>query len=100
MLTSVACGRSSDDATVLERPVHEHRGGSHGRLTNSVAESDADFRWAVAVAGVAELLKQSPYAPANHLETIHELLSDDAFADDPDKQEFIQLFQNVRAQLE
>ncbi|HEY6724700.1 MAG TPA: von Willebrand factor type A domain-containing protein [Polyangiaceae bacterium] len=71
-----------------------------GALAGNLDESDADFRWAVAVAGVAELLKRSPYAPVNHLDTIEALLNDEAFADDPDKQEFIQLFQNVRAQLE
>lgn len=70
------------------------------KLAGNLDESDADFRWSVAVAGVAELLKQSPYAPVDQLDTIATLLTDDAFAGDPDKQEFLQLFQSIRSQLE
>lgn len=69
-------------------------------LSANLDAADADFRWSVAVAAVAELLKRSPYAPVNHLDTIEALLDDEAFALDPDKQEFLQLFRNVRPQFE
>ena len=69
-------------------------------LTSTLEEGDADFRWSVAVAGVAEILKQSPYAPVHQLDTIEALLDDEAFANDPDKQEFIQLFHEIKPQLD
>ena len=68
-------------------------------LLSALESADADFRWAVAVAGVAELLKQSPYAPAEHLDTIEQLISDTAYAGDADKVEFATLFANIRSQL-
>src|SRR5690606_31049437 len=40
-----------------------------------------DFRWAVAIAGFAEVLKDSPYAKPEHLDTISELIQDASFAD-------------------
>src|SRR5690606_30467680 len=43
-------------------------------LSANLDAADADFRWSVAVAAVAELLKRSPYAPVNHLDTIEALL--------------------------
>lgn len=68
-------------------------------LASAISAADADFRWAVGVAAVAELLKASPYAPADHLDTIAELIQSDEYASDPDKQEFVQLFANVKGQL-
>lgn len=69
-------------------------------LTGTTSDSDADFRWAVAVAGFAEILKQSPYAPVDHLQTIEELINDPAYEDDADKQELVRLFTAIRPQLE
>lgn len=69
-------------------------------LHSALNSADADFRWAVAVAGVAEILKQSPYAPTEHLSTIQELIADEAYSDDPVKVEFADLFDRVRSQLE
>jgi len=46
------------------------------------------------------LRQKDPCAPVQHLDAIEALLDDQAFADDPDKQEFLRLFRNVRAELE
>jgi hypothetical protein len=84
-----------------EDPAYEvARSLSSDGLLSALNSADADFRWAVAVAGVAELLKQSPYAPSAHLDTIEQLINDDAYSEDPDKVEFGTLFANVRGQLE
>ncbi len=69
-------------------------------LVNAPGAADADFRWAVAVAGFAEILKGSPYAPVDQLATIDELIRDEAYSSDPDKQEFVGLFTTARTLLE
>lgn len=55
-------------------------------------ELDADFRWAIAVAAFSEILKESPYAVPDRLSTIRQLVSAAEYAADPDKAEFVTLF--------
>jgi Ca-activated chloride channel homolog len=69
-------------------------------LASDASSSDADFRWSVAVAGFAEILKGSPYAPLEHLATVEELIGHEAYSEDADKQEFVTLFTRLRSQLE
>ncbi len=52
-----------------------------------LAEASTDFRWAVAVASYAEIIKESPYADAEALPTIQQILSNEKGEKD-DRAEF------------
>ena len=58
-------------------------------------ELDADFRWAVAVATFAEILKTSPYARPEYLEVVSRLI-DDAKGTAADRAEFATLFATAK----
>ncbi|MCB9591536.1 MAG: von Willebrand factor type A domain-containing protein [Sandaracinaceae bacterium] len=68
-------------------------------FTELFTDSDADFLWASALAGFAELVKGSPYADIAQLDRIHAIVS--AQRDrDTDRAQFVELFEAVRSQLE
>jgi Ca-activated chloride channel family protein len=60
--------------------------------------SGSDLQWAVAVASFAEILKGSPYADVDALDSIRLVLADQAEVDD-ERAEFLQLFDQARALL-
>jgi Ca-activated chloride channel family protein len=66
---------------------------------SSYEELDVDFRWAVAVATFAEILKQSPYARVDQLETIDTIVSSDPEATSGPHGEFAGLFARARTLL-
>ena len=63
-------------------------------LTTSIDAADLDLRWATAVAGVAELLKKSPYASKSFLPTIRSICAAQAERD-ADRQEFTTLLEKI-----
>ncbi|HET9957222.1 MAG TPA: von Willebrand factor type A domain-containing protein [Polyangiaceae bacterium] len=67
-------------------------------VADSSEALDADFKWAVAVASFAEILKQSPYAEPAHLEEIAALIQS-ARGTAADRMEFETLFKRARALL-
>ena len=56
------------------------------------SEADDDFAWAMAVASFAEVLKGSPYASRSSLPAIEGFVKRPSFAADPDRAEFVTLF--------
>lgn len=60
-------------------------------VESSQDQGDDDFRWAVAMAAFAEILKQSPYANLDALSAIEEIITDKDWLD-PDRAEFVDLF--------
>jgi Ca-activated chloride channel family protein len=62
----------------------------------SSAELDADFRWALAVASFAEILKQSPYADPSRLGAIHSIVHEAEHASSAERNEFVTLFDEAR----
>ena len=67
-------------------------------LTTSLEVADQDLRWATAVAGVAEILKKSPYASRSFLPTIRSICTEQA-ARDADRQEFTALLDRIASLL-
>lgn len=67
-------------------------------LENELADVGVDFRWAAAVAGFAEILKQSPFAKPSAMGTILELI-DDAKGTSADRIEFADLVETSAALL-
>jgi Ca-activated chloride channel family protein len=63
-------------------------------LTTSLDAADQDLRWATAVAGVAEILKKSPYASRSFLPTIQSICKAQA-SRDADRQEFTALLDKI-----
>jgi Ca-activated chloride channel homolog len=59
---------------------------------------DADFRWAVATAAFAEILKQSPYGDSRFIEQIASIV-DEQKTRDQDRTEFANLFAKARLKL-
>ncbi len=66
----------------------------------SEAEVDAGFQWAIAIAALAEILKDSPYADPSQLEVIGAVAARPGFDGDPDKEEFESLFATASALLD
>ena len=60
--------------------------------------ADADLRWAGAVAGLAEILKHSPYADRALMPDIERIVVEQA-AHDPDRMEYAQLFMRAKSLL-
>ena len=83
------------DATE-EDPAHEI---SAGLGSGKVGEADQDFEWAVAVASLAEILQQSPFAEPAALPRIEEILTDTAHANDPARAELGTLIENISGRL-
>lgn len=67
---------------------------------DSPAALDGDFRWALAVASFAEILKRSPYADPSRLDAIREIVHSAEYASDADRSEFKSLFDAASARLE
>ena len=65
-----------------------------------LGDADGDYRWAAATAAFAEILKESPYARPDLLEGIGNILHADAGTTDPDRAEFVTLFDLARPMLE
>ncbi len=65
------------------------------RLGGSVSEMDQDFQWAVAVGTFAEILRGSPFVDPAALEGIGPLVATQEQSADPDRVEFISLFETA-----
>ena len=72
--------------------------GAH-RLHADLADAGDDLRWAVAVAGFAEILKESPYGRLEHLPILAPIIAAQAERD-ATRSEFAALFAAARAMLE
>jgi len=66
----------------------------------SYSELDADFRWAVAIATFAEILKQSPYAEPDQLDTIETIVQSDPEVTSGPRGEFASLFTRARTLID
>jgi Ca-activated chloride channel family protein len=62
-----------------------------GALIADVSKADADTRWAVGVATFAEVLRNSPYVPAERVSELRSLFADQAQADG-ERVEWLTLF--------
>jgi Ca-activated chloride channel family protein len=60
--------------------------------------ADASTRWAIAVASFAELLAKSPYVDKSALTKIRALI-EPSVGDDPDRREFLTLFDKISGQI-
>jgi Ca-activated chloride channel family protein len=67
-------------------------------LTQSLSTADPDLQWATAVAALAEILKQSPYADPAYLPTIQTIANAQA-ARDAARAEFATLLGNIIGKL-
>jgi Ca-activated chloride channel family protein len=69
-------------------------------VASELGDADGDYRWAAATAAFAEILKGSPYARPDLLEGIGNILHADVGTTDPDRAEFVTLFDLARPLLE
>ncbi|HEY3497083.1 MAG TPA: YfbK domain-containing protein, partial [Polyangiaceae bacterium] len=69
-----------------------------GAVAGAHQELDEDFRWAVAIATFAEILKMSPYARPEYLEVVGRLV-DDARGTAADRAEFAELFAQAKPMI-
>ena len=74
------------------------QGLSPGEMQSSFADTDSDFQWAAAIAAFAEILKGSPFAHPEAIETI-QLIVDSQAGTAADRLEFIGLLQTARTLL-
>ncbi len=65
-------------------------------VARPIDRAPEDFRFAVAVMGAAELLRNSPYAEAWSFDRVLNLLADSKNTD-PDREELVALLQSARA---
>jgi Ca-activated chloride channel family protein len=65
----------------------------------SASDADAAFRWADAVAALAEIMKQSPYAAPNRLAQIRQIIADPAYDGDRDRDELEVLVERIAPAL-
>lgn len=65
------------------------------QFITAAIDADDDFAWAMAVASFSEILKGSPYAVKSSLPMIEQIVERPSFASDPDRAEFLQLFQKA-----
>ncbi len=83
--------RYKDVGATAEDPAHEVGVAvTIDALDEVLADASLDFKWAAAVAGFAEILKQSPFAKASAMGTIRELI-DEAKGTSADRLEFADL---------
>jgi Ca-activated chloride channel family protein len=68
-------------------------------VLSSLEGADADMRWAAAVAGLAELLKGSPYADKTWLPTIRSIATAQA-SRDADRNQFALLLEKIAAKIQ
>jgi len=65
----------------------------------AASDADDDFAWAMAVASFSEVLKGSPFAARSSLPAIAQIVSRPSFAADPDRAEFVELFNKATTLL-
>jgi hypothetical protein len=68
-------------------------------LIASASDADDDFAWAIAVASFSELLKKSPFAVPSSLAAIERIVKRKIYAADPDRAEFVTLFDKAQPLL-
>jgi Ca-activated chloride channel homolog len=61
-------------------------------LIAAASDADDDFAWAMAVASFSEILKKSPFAVPSSLAAIGAIVKRPSFGADPDRAEFVALF--------
>ena len=66
----------------------------------AATEADDDFAWAIAVASFSEVLKGSPFAVRSSLPAIAQIVKRPSYASDPDRAEFLDLFEKASPLLE
>jgi len=69
------------------------------QFITAAIDADDDFAWAMAVASLSEILKGSPYAVKSSLPAIEQIVKRPSFTADPDRAEFVQLFQKASSLL-
>lgn len=85
---------------VAETPASEvSQAISAKAVLSSLDGADEDMRWAAAVAGLAELLKNSPYAEKSWLPTIRSIAAAQANRD-ADRNQFALLLEKIAAKLQ
>ncbi len=84
--------RYKDVDAVETTPAHEVKAVVRHDDVDELEKADADFRWAAAVAAFAEVLKESPFAEDAHVELVDGIVKGGAAGNDPERQEFIYLF--------
>jgi Ca-activated chloride channel homolog len=82
------------DATDATAALEVSTGLPTTALATDLASADQDLRWAAAVAGLAEILKKSPYASRAFLPTIRSICAAQS-ARDADRQEFTALLEKI-----
>ena len=93
--------RYKDVGATTEDTAHEVAASlTPEELVQRTGQTSEDARWAVAVAGFAELLKQSPYARSTEMEAIAAILDPYRNSADTDRAEFVRLFDVARVMLE
>ncbi|QDG54858.1 DUF3520 domain-containing protein [Persicimonas caeni] len=69
---------------------------TRGDLKSSIREASKDFQFATAVAGFAEILRESPYAKNLSYDLIEEIAQGATVAGQQDRQEFLQLVKKAK----
>jgi hypothetical protein len=82
------------DATDATQAKEVSTGLAATALTTTLEVADQDLRWAVAVAGLAEILKGSPYASKAFLPLIRNIVASQA-SRDADRTEFAALLDKI-----
>jgi hypothetical protein len=82
------------DATDATPALEVSTGLPSTALATDLASADQDLRWAAAVAGLAEILKKSPYASKSFLPTIRSICAEQS-ARDADRLEFTTLLEKI-----
>jgi len=83
------------DATETDAAREVSQGFLPEQLIASVNDVDDDFAWAMAIASYSEILKGSPFAVKSSLAKIGEIIARPSFAADPDRAEFVTLFEKA-----
>jgi hypothetical protein len=65
----------------------------------AASDADDDFAWAIAVASFSEIVKGSPFAVHSSLSAIGDIVKRPPFAADPDRAEFVTLFDKAQPLL-
>jgi len=79
------------DATELDEAFEVQSSLTAGTISERLDTADEDFRWAVAIASFAEILKESPFANMDALEKISAIVKEHDWTD-KDRAEFVTLF--------
>ncbi len=80
-------------------PAYEVRSTlARSEIKESYAVSNGDLKWAAAMAAFAEILKESPYANADGLSTIEDIVTEKSWLDS-DRTEFVALFNKAKPMI-